>query len=211
MERGFLSLAEEWHRAAVATGPDRALPPAADQAALACLLITKERAGSLGQDSKRMIQANYTLREPTHFKICDSLVWELCAAGFFREPGKAPALSSLVYLLGHPDSGLRIWGMDLGWVLRDRLPARRVVPILLRNIANTLGGVDQAAGLATTFFKLDEGFFKAADAFKAPPGFQEQFDLRIAKAKEFGAGHYQIPFLELEVRLRKLVADRCFC
>jgi hypothetical protein len=175
VERGFLTLAWEWNQAAVQAGQDNILPSEADLPAMSCLLISKERNSFLGAASKVVIEANYNLRKDTRFKICDSLVWELCAACFKREPSKSSALSSLVFLLGHANSGLRIWGMELGWIFRDWLPAKRVIPILFKNVADTLGGVDEAAGLAAGFFENEESFFKAAEAFEPPSKFESQF------------------------------------
>jgi hypothetical protein len=43
VERGFLSLADEWAQAAVLAGQEEIMPPTADLAALACLMIAKER------------------------------------------------------------------------------------------------------------------------------------------------------------------------
>lgn len=210
VELGFLELAWEWNTAAVQAGQDNILPSEADLPALACLLISKERNSFLGVASRGVIEANYNLRKDTRFKICDSLIWELCAACFKREPSKSSAMSSLVFLLGHPNSGLRIWGMELGWIFRDWLPAKRVVPILFKNVANTLGGVDEAAGLAAAFFESEDSFFEAAEAFEPPSKFESQFADRIKEAKQHGAAHYQSPFLQSEARIRKLIEDRCF-
>jgi len=210
VERGFLSLAEDWAQAAILAGGDRIMPFAADRAALACLLLAKERASHLGQASKRAIEANYLQRKETHFNICDSLPWELCAVGFHKVPQKATALWSLSRLMGHANSGLRIWGMDLGWICREWLSADRVVPILLKNVADTLGGVDKTLALAAAFFDNEDQFFQAAEAFQAPDGFEDQYVKRLGVAKDFGAAQYQIPFLRAETKIRKLIEDRCF-
>lgn len=209
IDRGFLNLAREWNHLAVETGPNQCLTAEADQAAMACLLISKERHAHLSAAAKNQIEANYKLRLETPFRICDSLLWELCAAAFHRVPSQAPPIRSLVLLLGHQNSGLRMWGFEMGWVVRDWLPADRVLPILFKNVADTLGGVDQAIGLATSFFETRREFLETAEAFDPEPSFSSQYFDRISQVEEHGIERWQTPFLRTEIKIRKAVEDRC--
>jgi len=208
-ERGFLSLAREWQAAAALAGPSHCLDPEVDRLALACLLLSRERNPQLGAAAKVLIEANYELRKGTLFEGCDSRIWEICAVGFHRVPKDSTRLYGLTYLMRHPNSGLRIWGMHMGWLVREWLSPKPVVPILLENVAGTLGGYTLALGLAATFFPSDAAFFAATDRFTPSHGFEAQYARRLAQAKDIGVAVQQCGFLVMETAVRKLIEDRC--
>jgi len=209
VEKGFLGLAAEWQAAAVEAGNDRVMPVPADLAGMACILIALERWELLGPAAKQAMRRNVEQRAKTCFKGCDGLVWELCLACCEKDPSKTGAFVALRLLMGHSNSNLRLWGMKLGWLVRDRLPPK-VIPVLLGNIANTLGAVDQSVGLAVARCGSPEAFLEAADAFEPPEDFEDQYRNRIARVRELGTNRYQTSFLAEEVQVRKLLEDRCF-
>lgn len=208
VEAGFLDLAGEWRASAVGAGNDRALPLEADRAGMACLLIAKERSALLGSAAKKAMRDNLEQRARTSFQTCDGLVWGLCLACCDDDPGGSGAFLSLSLLMGHPNSNMRMWGMQLGWMVRDLLPPSSV-PVLLRNVADTLGGVSQALGLAVACFRSEAEFLKAADAFEPPKGFEEQYAHRLSEARKLGPECCQVDFLIEELRVRKLLENRC--
>lgn len=154
------------------------------------------------------MQRNRELREHTPYQICDSFVWEVCEACLEPEPARAGAMPALIRLMGHPNSGLRCWGMQIGWLLRDRLPKGPAVQVLLKNVADTLGGWGLALGLAASCFEVPKDFFEAAGAFQPPPRFEDQFAERLQQAREIGTDACQAPFLCSEAQVRKLIEDQ---
>jgi hypothetical protein len=71
-------------------------------------LLAKERRSSLGVACKSAIQNNFDLGKDSPFRMHDGLVWELCAAGFRKEPTTDAGVTFLTSTLGHSNSALRI-------------------------------------------------------------------------------------------------------
>jgi len=207
-EQAFLSLAKDWHQIALEAGKDGIIPSEADLPSLGCLLLAKERRSSLGVACKSAIQNNFDLGKDSPFRMHDGLVWELCAAGFRKEPTTDAGVTFLTSTLGHSNSALRIWAMRMGWIVREWLSQTTTVPILLKNVADTLGGVEMAAGLAAAFFADSEAFFDKAETFEPPSTFVDQYSERLAQARIVSVDSLQVPFIREENTISKLIGDR---
>ena len=98
--------------------------------------------------------------------------------------------------------------MEMGWVVRDWLPPRKAIKPLLKNLADTLGAVDEAAGLAASLFDSEDRFFMAAAAFNPPSEFKDQYDKRIAHLRKYGMVWHKMHFLNRELKRRELILER---
>lgn len=77
-----------------------------------------------------------------------------------------------------------------------------VLPILLKNLANTLGGPFLAAGLAAEVVENHDEFLRVARGFAPPDGFGAQYEDRLETIEEFGIVTIQAPFWKLEAECR---------
>lgn len=114
----------------------------------------------------------------------DALVWRLCRSDTAGAPSRSAGMADLLHALTHHDSGVRGWVMNVGWMVRPWLPADEAVPLLLRNVVDTLGGVRLAMGLARGMCATDKELEAFIAGFKPPDGFVDQFADRITRCRE---------------------------
>lgn len=108
-------------------------------------------------------------------------------------------------LLSHPTSTVRWHAFNVVWFFRKHVPRAAVLPLLYKDIADTLGYVEQAIGLAASFYGSEEEFIESARAVEAPAGFEEQYHRRldqIVERKLVGAYIQNFESRELLVRRR---------
>ena len=112
--------------------------------------------------------------------------------------------------LTHGASSVRYYLFQLGWLVRAYLPPEDCVPLLLRNVGNTLGHWFCSLALCRHLFADEDAFWTAAESY-APEEMPEQYQDRIAWAREHPDDlNYPPCFLDLERECARIVQDCLF-
>jgi hypothetical protein len=134
----------------------------------------------------------------------DLLPWKLALEFCRHNPRGVYGLPQLMANLDHHNSSIRGWMLDLGWIVRHKLYNVDVMPKLLKNVADTLAYWDLSLGLCRALFPDDEAFFKAADNFQ-PESLADQYQERLALARERGLPLFQLYFKNMELGIRQKI------
>jgi hypothetical protein len=206
-ERAFLVLARKWHVDVQAVDKSTALPRVIDQLALSCLLLAVEWGDKFTDVARHQMETNREMaavrREPSWY---DQLPWELCQASFMVTPPETVAVERLTVNLDNHHSSIRCWMMEIGWITRSWLAAPEAIPLLLKNLADTLGGPFKAAALAVALVSTPDEFWTLARDFKYDR-FDEQYARRLKLLEVHGIFDIQASFWKLEAQCRKAIAD----
>lgn len=210
-ERAFLALARQWHVDVQAVAKNTRLPRAVDILALSCLLLAVEWGSEFTDVAWRQMEANWKAAAG-HRDVSwhDELPWQLCEAPLMmkKPPSETLGVKKLIVNLDHHNSSIRCWMMEIGWIARSWLAAPEAMPLLLKNLADTLGGPFLAAGLAAALVSTVDEFWTLARDFKHnDDGFAKQYADRLKFVKDYGILEVQAPFWNLEARCRKVIAD----
>ena len=197
----FLQLAKEWNSLVSEAEKDVAMPRQADEIALSCVLLAVER-GDAVKPAQDIVEANIGLAlgrwRVITYANCDALPWKLC-----KLVGKS-AVPYLVQLITHHQSAIRDWAMRIAWLAQPWLDRGEVVPLLLKNVADTLGGVRAAMGLASGLCDDDQALeeYIGKSNFE---GFQQQFLQRVEQFRSEGFSLSRQILLEMELSCRKRI------
>lgn len=209
-EKAFLSLARTW--AQQYTPLPKNHPPSRDLdlMALSALVLAFDSKENFTDIAHQEIQNNISLCN-NHGSIgwMDSILWSLMQVRHKSNLHECSQMDQLVANLNHHNSAIRIWMMEIAWIMRTRLPRDRVLPLLLENVASTLGGVDKAWGLAAVLFEDRAAFLKAANNWSPENDFNDQYAERVEQLKDktFAC---QAPFWKLEATIyRQLSQTLC--
>lgn len=200
-ERVFLRIARRWYDGFETLGSNKTPPRALDELALAAVLLFCEHGEGFTEVAQLQAKANVILAEKRIVPWVDRLPWRLT---------QGCGLGELDDNLYHHNSSLRIWAMELGWMARPWLDRDTALPRLLKNVADTLVGVQMAWGLAGTLFPEPEEFYAAAESFQ-PEDFEDQYAERIARFKTAGLTTAQAPFWKTEATCRRLIIEATLC
>jgi hypothetical protein len=177
----------------------------ADVCALSSLLLVVEWGHEFSEAAYHRTESNRVLAA-TRTNISssgDQLVWRLCQLLSLSTPlAEADPIDELIANLDHHNSGIRSWMTRIGWIVRPWLPADKAIPFLLKNLADTIFGPFDSAGLAAALVASEDEFLDLARRF-APPSFDEQYRDRLAHAEELGINAIQAPLWRLEAQCRK--------
>jgi hypothetical protein len=189
--------------------------------ALACLLLAvewgKQFAGAINQEireNEQLASSRWTassrgaLAAITGMDVVarlEALVWTLCGSGMAGAPSRTEGMALLLDALIHGRSFFREWMIQIGWMIRAWLPVAEAVPLLLRNVADTLAGVRLSMGLAHRLCAADDTLEAFIAGFRAPEGFADQFAHRIAMFREEGFALSEMSLWELECRCRRMI------
>lgn len=209
-ERAFLVLARKWYGDVQAVDKNTALPRANDQLALSCLLLAVEWGRKFTDVARQQMEANRkAVAAYSHPSWYDQLPWELCQASFMMvTPPENVAVERLTVNLDHHSGSIRCWMMEIGWIARSWLAAPEAIPLLLKNLADTLGGPFKAAGLAAALVSTADEFWTLARDFKHhDDSFAEQYARRLKLLEDHGILDIQMSFWKLEAQCRKAIAD----
>jgi hypothetical protein len=209
-ERVFLGLARQWQAHLEAQAEPRKITPDMDNLALACLLLAVEWGKDFTPGIRAQAMHNRDQVEGhSPIPLLDQLPWNLClCANSKKPPHKQNAVRELTDHLDHPQSGVRLWCMKVAWFVFPWLDRNDTLPLLLTNVADKLGYVSQAVGLASRFFDTPESFFAFAREFE-PESYVTQYDQRLVQIKEQGLASYQSYFWEAEAQCRKIIEQAC--
>ena len=200
-----------------------------DEASFACLLICESYACFL---SDKAINALLSCRKAVPssnnpFLWLDILPWDLAIDALRSNPGRtekqlefnysgkylvlAPSgmsmspVNFLVENLTHPRSSIRSFILELAWFVRKRIPFEKAARALLKNVAETMGYWDWSLGLCSSLFEDGEQFWAFADAFAPPHDFIGQYHDRLNAVREDKLSHCRYHFVELELKLRRMI------
>ena len=167
-----------------------------DEIAYACLLVHNSFS-SISENLEESFEAYWKIK-----KLIDRLD-EDNALEIIKLPWKLmipsnDSLEDLIHNLDHHSSAVRLWMMDLTWVVQKSLYKDAVLPLLLTNVANTLCGHNLAWGLAARYFENDEKFYEYAQNWTPPSKFIEQYMTRVHFYHELGSIKTQATFIENE-------------
>ena len=173
-ERVFFSLARRWHEAFAAIARDKAPPRAVDEFALSAVLLACEHGAAFTHVAWEQVQANINLAEMRIIPWVDRLPWRLANAARLTDRAISTEVEELLCNLDHHNSALRIWAMELAWMVRSWLEREAALPRLLENVAGTLAGIEMAWGLARELSSSEEDFQTAIEGWQ-PKAFADQY------------------------------------
>ena len=206
-ERAFVELSREWFAIAKNTPKDQALPRDADLLTLACILLAVEWGKTFSEVANAQMGINRTFaenrRQPSWH---DVLPWDLSIIVYLLDITHASPMQMLLANLDHHNSSIRCWMMEIAWFAFPRLNSEMALEKLYKNIADTLGGVDLAIGLASRFYGNTNDFMAAARAFK-PKEFEDQYQDRLKIIKENGVPSFQASLWKTEADCRKKIEE----
>lgn len=207
-ERIFVSLCGKWQTIARATPDQKPMPREADLYSLACLLVATEWGSKIGRMGWNMAWDNIRWgRRRRENSWYETLTWQLCHSACRGFPGNSDGEEELNANLNHHNSSLRTWVMETAWFAFPALDVTVALPALLGNIANTLLGVEMAAGLAVRFYKGMDEFLNSARAYRPPENFVKQYNDRIIQIQELGTTNVQVVYWETEALCRRMVEE----
>lgn len=183
---------------------DDMLPRELDEAAFACVMLCDVYQEQLTTDHNPLLNSCCQTLMPRPFARLDMLPFSLCLA--LLRP-RAEITEMLTRHFANGQSSIRFYAMELGWLLRRHLIGDECVSLLLKNVADTLGGWVESLALCSAIFPDEDAFWAGANAFDPEPRFAGQYQERLARAKEFGLGACRVHFTQLESTLRKIVTD----
>lgn len=203
MQQTLVSLCRDWNDLALESKRDVALPPSADESALSALLLAVEVGNSFPataiEECEKNVQLAISRWSNPLFANADALLWRLCIPNTRREE-----IRYLVRNLSHGNSAVRIWMMKLAWLIHPWLQADDVMPHLLKNIADTLGGIRMNMGLASVLCQPSELLEKYIAEYESED-FPDQFNKRIEQFRSEGFTLSQWYFWMMETRCRKRI------
>jgi hypothetical protein len=184
-ERVFLSLARSWARQFDEVPENRPPSRQVDELALCALSIAHDYGPQFTIVAQSQIAANIGL---THQRgssgWLDRVPWSLTQMCTSQPSEDCWQMQGLIANLNHHNSAIRMWMMEIAWVIRSRLPQEKALPILLENVASTLAGVDMAWGLASALFEDQTAFHNMAAAWLPQNHFDKQYVGRAEHLKD---------------------------
>lgn len=184
-ERVFIALARSWAKQFTEVPENRGPSRDLDELALSALALANDYGSQFTIVAQRQVAANIEL---THRRgsggWLDRMTWSLMQMCSLETSKDCWQIQELVANLNHHNSAIRIWMMEIAWVIRGRLPRERVLPILLENVASTLAGVGMAWGLAAALYEERTVFDDAAALWLPGNNFDQQYIERAKKLKD---------------------------
>ena len=204
-ERAFLSLARSWAKQLGELPEHHAPPRDFDLLALSALAIAFDRTDDFTNVARQQVRVNIALcHERGSSGWLDSIVWSLMEVRHLQNLHDSTQMQELVANLNHHNSAIRIWMMEIAWVMRAKLPRDKVLPLLLENVASTLAGVDKAWGLASILFEDRDTFLEAASDWSPGNDFNDQYAERVEQLKDVTFA-CQATFWKMEATIFRMV------
>lgn len=109
--------------------------------------------------------------------------------------------------LDHHNSAIRVWFHHVAWMMRPDLDVERIRPLLLKNIANMLGGLYESTGLLAMLHDEKSVLDAEADGFEPPEGFEAQYKDRLTIIRDQQWNSFALNLWLSENKSRKLIWD----
>ena len=203
-------MARQWHEEVSAADPDKPLPMSADQLAFSSLLLAVARGHEFSNAARQQAEADKEAVADRRVAWAEQLPWALAESAHPASIShRTDYVETLTVNLDHHRSSIRIWMMKIGWIVRFWLVPAEATPRLLKDLADTLGGPDLAAGLAAALAPTEDEFWGLARGFDPPSGFADQYLNRLDQIKKltafWGSKHL---FWKLEAECWKVMLGR---
>ena len=208
VDQTLIALALKWRAVTAKAKQDRSMLEDADMLAFSCLILAAEWGDHLTESVNPVLEENEKLInvEWTIYSDIEKLVWRLCRRDKEAESMLDLAMESLIeYYLTHHNSAIRIWAMEVGWMIRPWLPAHTVVPLMLKNVADTIGGVRLAMGLALGLCTTEIALETFITEYEPEESYMKQYANRIELFRKEGFFLSQTSLLGLECRCRQII------
>jgi len=199
-ERTFVALARRWQDELEQEGEPFGGSLSTYELELSCLVLAVDGGREFTAVAENQILSNEQIASANP---PERLLWRLCRS--LVNPEVSHPLDTLIGWLGHPSSSIRNYMVGIGWIMRTSLDASRAVPVLLKNLADTLGGPFESAGLAAALIRDEDEFWTVAQTFRPPQGFEEQYKDRLQLMRQEGVLSCQAPLWALEAESRRRV------
>lgn len=183
---------------------DDELPRKMEEAAFACVMLSDTYREQFTENHMPLLHSCCEALKPRPFSYVDMLPFSLCLA-LLRPEDEITKMLKRHFVNGQ--SSIRVYAMELGWILRRHLSHEKCAPLLLKNVADTLGGWVESLALCSAIFPEVDAFWAEANAFDPEPRFANQYQERLERAKEFGLGACRIHLIDLESTIRKIIND----
>lgn len=197
----FLDAIEDYPR-------DRALPREMDELSFASLLICAEHGAKLSRNPSALLTKCRDAACDRGFTgTYDLYPWALAIEAVSGKINRESIMiGRLVRNMAHGDSGVRGFMFELGWFVRKWLPRDQVAPLLLTNVADTLGGWWLSLGLCSVLFETRDEFWAYADALVLEDDrFESQYRDRLQQVRESGLGMCLCGLYQLDSRVRTVI------
>lgn len=210
-ERVLLKLLTEYRDNTDALNGARPIPPELDNVAFAILSVVGEYEQQLTHRDELLELLDDCLasilkdnpRMPTEYRQADQLPFTIAKALIEHDRFTLSGEDETFALLTHHNSTIRWHCYNVIWFAKEQLEREAILPALFKNIADTLGYVEEAVGLASSVFHTDEEFHAAAASATPPPHYADQYHERLAKLKEGNTlQNCQQIFLPLELAVK---------
>jgi hypothetical protein len=214
-ERVLLKLLTEFRDKTDALKGARPIPPDLDTVAFAILSLVSEYAPQLTHHEEileLLDQCEASIADdnppmPLSYRQADSFPFTLARALINQDFVTLTGENDTFDLLSHRNSTIRWHCYNIVWFAKEQIEPQVILPALFKNIADTLGYVEEAVGLARSVFKTDQEFFASAGNATPPPHFAEQYQERLKRFREGNTlQNCQDIFMKLELRVKAKIA-----
>ena len=178
-----------------------------DLKALAAMLITVEQPQSLSSTCRERIHSCHELIQQRKRSWVDALPWTIADDALNNILYTGSGIELLINNLNHGTSILRLWTMEIAWLVREQLHVDKASLKLFDNVASTLLYVKDAWGLASSLFATSEEFYQTANNYKPREEYQDQYQERLQLFNEQAPLNFQAYFWKHESKCRKYIQE----
>ena len=206
LETAFLRLSEFWRDefGRLSGGPPKY---ETDLKALAAMLIAVECPQCLSSTCFEHIRRCNELSQQRISSWDDTLPWMIADDAFNNVLNTGAGIHVLINNLNHGKSDLRLWTMEIAWVIRKWLHVDEALPKLFDNVASTIFHAGNAWGLASSLFSDTKDFYQAAEQYKPEDNLQDQYQERLRLFKENDPLYWQAYFWKVEAECRRCIQE----
>jgi hypothetical protein len=212
-ERIFISLAEHWWQGISSTLGNESLflNDEIEKTQLACLLLAKKYGSSFTKVAYDEIEQNISLAKKWRCEWIYALPWQLAMATQLETPSQSHAIDLLVANLNHQNSTIRMWLLQVTWVLQSWVKRETAFEPLIRNTAGSVFGGDESWVIAATLFESENDFFAEVDRWNAPEDVGDLRPIYMKNLKKYRSSLRHLgntSLWRLEAECWRIIAER---